>query len=305
MLLERLSLQTGRSKVQLLDFGQSAGRKYKEYLVPKRSGGFRKIEQPSKSVKAVQRWLISSLFSKYPEHQAATGYKKGSSISANAGAHAKYRYTLRIDFKDFFWSFRAEDIENFLRNTQALGLQLSNDDIKFVVGAVCRQGRLVMGAPSSPIITNVMMYGLDSTISEACRGLGTQYTRYADDIYVSSNVPNRLREVEKLILRAIAQGPLGNLRVNEQKTCHLSKKYRRVVTGLVITTEGRVSLGRDRKRMIKALVHRASLDQCDSASLAQLSGYLNWASDVEPDFLRSLDKKYGSHLVLKLRNKNP
>ncbi len=145
MLLERLSLQTGRSVRELYDFAMSAGRKYRTFEIPKRSGGVRLIEQPSKSVKAVQRWLVRSLFSKYLVHRCAMGYRTNVSIYDNASAHAEFRYTIRADFKDFFWSFRSEDIESFFRRNAPEGSALSELDIVFVVGVVSRQERLGSG----------------------------------------------------------------------------------------------------------------------------------------------------------------
>jgi RNA-directed DNA polymerase len=113
MLVERIAHQTGWSVNRLMDFSRSAGRKYKVFEIPKRSGGKRVIEQPSKSVKAIQRWLSRSLFSKYQIHPAAHAYRKDVSVRDNALVHSKYNYTLRVDFKDFFWSFLSDDVSQF------------------------------------------------------------------------------------------------------------------------------------------------------------------------------------------------
>jgi hypothetical protein len=41
--------------------------------------------------------------------------------------------------------------------------------------------------PSSPVISNVVMHDFDAKWSESCRPKKISYTRYADDIYFSTN----------------------------------------------------------------------------------------------------------------------
>jgi RNA-directed DNA polymerase len=298
MLVERLSLQTGRSVSQLHDFAMSAGRKYKIFEIPKRSGGTRLIEQPAKSVKAVQRWLVKSLFSRYLVHPCVKGYRAKLSIYDNASAHAQFRYTLRADFKDFFWSFRSEDVERFLRSNVIEGVVLSELDIAFVVGVVSREGRLVMGAPSSPMLTNIMMYDVDSAIASVAREHHAVYTRYADDLFLSSNVAYQSGIILKEIQSYLRRDDLPSLCLNDKKTLFLSKKFHREVTGLVITSDGRISLGRDKKRMLKAMLFRSLQNQLTDEERGQLSGYLNWAASVDPAFLDTLRLKYGAKVVL-------
>ncbi len=115
MLLERLSRQTGWSIERLLAFSASAGRRYKTFEVPKRSGGTRLIEQPARPVKAVQRWVVKALFEKYPIHRSAFGYRKQLSVRNNAIAHSGFAYTLRLDFTDFFGRFTHKISKDFCR----------------------------------------------------------------------------------------------------------------------------------------------------------------------------------------------
>jgi hypothetical protein len=301
MLVERLSIQTGLSVSSLLDFARAAGRMYKMFEIPKRSGGTRLIEQPAKSVKAMQRWLIRSLLSKYSVHPSAIGYRASRSIRDNALPHTGFRYSLRMDFKDFFWSFRSEDVERFLRRVQLEGIVLSDIDIAFVVAVVSRQGRLVMGAPSSPALTNAMMYDLDYEIAGVARNYSAIYTRYADDLFLSSDIVGQSELLRAKVMTCVREADLPHLQINTDKTLYLSKKHHREITGLVVTPQGNVSLGRHRKKMIRSLIHSALLDKLDGARHGQLAGYINWAASVEPAFLESLERKYGAPDVARLR----
>ena len=90
------------------------------------------------------------------------------------------------------------------------------------------------------------------------------------------------------------------LSINEKKTVHTSKKYHRRVTGLVLSSQGRVSLGRIRKRNISAMVHRAVHDKLSAEEMKSLGGLLAFARDVEPKFVEKLKKKYGHDTVQRI-----
>lgn len=301
MLVERLSQQTGKSVPDLLSFASSASLRYKVFEIDKRSGGKRKIEQPSKAVKSLQRWLVHTLFSKYNIHPSAIGYRKNMSILDNALPHASFRYTVRLDFNDFFWSFRKENIESFLRKNSIEGMSLSENDILFASNVVSRNGRLAMGAPSSPTITNAMMYNFDRIIARIASEHQWIYTRYADDLFISTNFSGQYSTIVKNVSNALPFDEVPELSLNLKKNAFLSKKHHRSVTGLVITPDGGVSLGRDRKRKIKALIHQFTTNKIDEENLSLLSGLLNWSASVEPNFIISLHNKYGRATVDYLR----
>ena len=301
MLVEKLSLQTGKSIRELLDFSRSAGRRYKTYPVEKRTGGYRLIEQPARPVKTLQRWLTRAVFSRYMIHPSSMGYREGVSIADNARLHAPFKYTLRIDFEKFFWSFTCADVVVFLNDHKIAGLDLSDVDIEFISGIVTTQGRLAMGAPSSPILTNIIMYQLDCDIAAIALAHKAVYTRYADDLFCSSNWTDSSRAIEMEIRRCVEKTESPRLHINPDKTLFLSKKFRRSVTGLVVSTDGKISLGRDRKKMIKALIHRAMSMGLTGEDRSRLSGYLNWAAAMEPEFLGMLNRKYTADVVLTLR----
>ena len=90
---------------------------------------------------------------------------------------------------------------------------------------------------------------------------------------------------------------------SDEKTVHLSKKYQRRVTGLIINNLNQISLGRDRKREISALIHKYSLNHLPDDEIFRLQGLLGFASDVEPDFFSRMNVRYGNQLVHELFQK--
>lgn len=303
MLIELLSRTAKIPETKLISLSESASRRYKVYTIPKRSGGERVIEHPSRELKAIQRWIVRALINRFPLHEAATAYRKGTGIRENAERHRKTKFTNRYDFASFFPSFSQTRIVQYIEEqAKAVGIDLSERDLNFVGNIVCRNGRLTIGAPSSPAITNAMMFEFDRRMYEKCHAKGLVYTRYADDLFVSSFEPGQLDGIEKVIVNNKRGIPHLRLRLNHQKTAYLSKKYRRVITGVIVTPEHTLSIGRDRKREVKALIHQWVKGDIDPASLFYLRGLFSFAIDIEPDFESRLIEKYGKEQIELLRS---
>lgn len=156
--------------------------------------------------------------------------------------------------------------------------------------------RLSIGAPTSPWLSNVLMYSFDTAVSGLCRGGEVAYTRYADDVTFSSNDPNALRDVEKQLREIVANLRSPRLRFNPKKTIMLSRKSQGRVTGLVLSNDGKVSLGRARKRYLRAAVHHLILGKLSNEEAVQLRGWLAFARDVEPEFVRRLSSRYSPEM---------
>jgi len=164
---------------------KTASFRYKSFRIRKKSGrGWRVMEQPSREVKLLQRWLITHAFARLPVHRSAQGYVKGKSIVTNARVHQRARYITRLDFKDFFPSLTANDVASLLRrNRQRLASAATTEaDIHLISSIVCRHGKLPIGAPSSPAVSNALMYTLDEMLSSLAQKEGAVYTRYAQQL---------------------------------------------------------------------------------------------------------------------------
>jgi len=304
-LLNRLGVAVLLPHDELMELIRSAPYRYKVFQVPKRNPGqFRTIAQPAKEVKALQYWVMSHVLSKFEVHPAATGYRRGRSIVHNAKPHMRGRFLLKLDFKDFFPSVKARDFKLFLKRRQT---DLDRETIE----ALCRilfwrpKGTqdlcLSIGAPTSPMLSNILMIDFDRQVSAVCFAHGVIYTRYADDISFSANSSAQLQTVENAVLDLCARSKSPSLTINQRKTVRVSRRDARRVTGLVLTNDRRVSLGRDEKRRIRAWVHHFVTDRLDSAKTSQLRGMLNYVNSVEPAFLRRLGEKYGVEVIARLR----
>lgn len=294
MLLEALIKQSGLGENQLQHFANTASKRYKTYSIPKRGGGLRTIHHPSRNLKIIQRWISKALIRQFPIDESASAYKVGASIRQNAEAHLNTAFTLHMDFENFFPSFTEQNVRDFLRSQdKTLEIGLNETDINFVGSIVTRYGALTIGAPSSPILTNSMMFEFDRRMNEITHSKAFKYTRYADDLYISSTEPNTLHQAHDKVQELVADFDVVRLRINSEKTKFLSKKYRRSVTGLVLTPENKISLGRSRKRKIKSLVYLFKNGRLDMEKKSELQGLVAFAKDAELSFFHTLVRKYG------------
>lgn len=303
MLLESLEKQTGLSRTKLQWYAQTASARYKIYQIPKRTSGFRTIEQPSKQIKAIQRWLNATLISRFPVHGCATAYSSGSSIRENASRHVQTNFTLRADFADFFPSFQSVHVDNFLRQVSAReGISLNEADISFVRQVVCRHDALTIGAPSSPLLTNAMMFEFDLSLWNWCAERGMTYSRYADDLFVSTREPGVLSQALVQIRHLSSGYRFASLRANNAKTAFLSRRYRRSITGLVVTPMRTLSIGREKKTRLKSDIYAFKQQRLAIDEWKRVCGMLAFVSDVEPDFYQTLLRKYGTETIESLKS---
>lgn len=303
-LLNALIEGTGLSEAYVLRIVSRAPNSYKEYTIPKRDGSRRQIAQPAREVKALQYVLLEKFLKDLPIHSAATAYRTGRSIRDNVLPHVTSGAIMKFDFEGFFPSIKAEDWYNYCDER---GLFKEPTDRWMSANILFHRPkgssvlRLAIGAPSSPHLSNLLMYSFDARIVEILQKDFVVYTRYADDLTFSAKRVGYLRGVERTLKRVISEMRSPRLKLNTEKTVLATKKYHRQVTGLIISNDCKVSLGRDRKRTISAAVHHESQNKLSHTERMALAGMLAFVHAVEPEFLDRLIAKYGFAVIDRLK----
>lgn len=296
MILETMALELGLPIHFIANLAKSASYEYKTYQIPKRTGGFRTIHHPSRRLKALQRWLLENIVKELPVHRAAAAYQPGSSIFHHAKKHVASRYLLRMDLTDFFPSIKKDDIKNFMASQAALFSTWSPLDHEAFCNIVVRNGALTIGAPTSPSLSNAICYEMDVQLDTVCSRSLVNYTRYADDLFFSSERPGVLKPIESEVTNIISALKMpANLKINKAKTRHSSKRGSRRVTGITLGSDGNLYIGRHLKRVIRSSIHR--FDVLDERAKAKLCGLTSYAVGFDPEFLNSLIQKYGLSTV--------
>jgi hypothetical protein len=300
-LLDELSEQFGLDTNDIARIIWTAPARYKVYEIPKRRGGTRTIAQPSRDLKSIQRFIVDTKLSLLTVHPCATGYIKRKNIRDNAERHQLNRIVLKLDFQNFFPSILVRDWSRFVRSKDYCAPLRSDSEIYARLlfwGAGSAQPKcLSIGAPSSPILSNVLLYDLDQKFSEEAHRLKLAYTRYADDITVSGSSLEDIRAFEKAARKIVRSTKSPKLNFNEDKRGIYLRGQRRMVTGLVITPPGIISIGRQRKRLISSLIHRTLINASDTTTIGQAKGLLGFCIANEPSFVSRMRTKYGNEVI--------
>lgn len=304
LILHQVANFLGLDKFTVQNIAKNAPYRYKRYAIPKRNGcGKRIILHPSQETKAIQYAILHILLNKLAAHDRSFAYRKGlsSPLRANAEQHCSSPFTIRIDFKDFFPSLKPNDLYTVLEaGDKPL---LSPSDKIFLERSLFFPYKklglgLPIGAPTSPSISNAVLYDLDIQFNNASKSINPKsvYTRYADDINFSSDTPGDCHKFLNAIDSILSKSTTPTLTINRAKTIYLSRKSRRQITGLTITPDGKVSLGRDRKRYIKKLAFEYISSRLPQDQRNFLKGLLAFTLDNDPMFYHSLIIKYGDKI---------
>lgn len=287
-LVRALSADLGMLPSQLELIIRTAPLRYKVFTIPKRDGSPRTVAQPAREVKAIQRWLVNDLSSILPVHAAATAYQKGMSIKINAERHARSNFILKMDFKNFFPSIEFKDL---CAHLQKYASSRYDNSATEMISRICSWApnrspplRLCIGAPSSPLLSNSVLYDFDLSIEAIATSDKVTYTRYADDLTFSSSTPDALKNYPEIVEKTVASLTFPSLKVNTKKTVFASRAGLRMVTGITLTSDRDLSVGRDRKRLARSMFHHFSLGQLNDKDVGKMWGLLSFIDHIEPGF---------------------
>ena len=233
-------------------------RKYITFSIPKRSGGTRTISAPATHLISIQRALTVKLQEVYIPQNPAHGFIKSKSIITNARRHIARRNVLNIDLVDFFRSINFGRVRGML---MAHPYKLQPKLATVIAQICCHEGSLPQGAPTSPIVSNMICSKMDSDLRKLAQKYNCRYTRYADDITFSTKEQRFQRAImysnknqEVLIgqeLKHIIEK--NGFKINESKTRLQTRSSRQEVTGLV--TNKKCNVNRRFIRTTRAMIH--------------------------------------------------
>lgn len=256
MITNRISKGLFLSEQYLISLAKR-NNKYKIYEVSKKngSGGKRTIKQPSKELKTIQYWINTNVIEKMPINKVVTAYETGSSIIKNANFHKDNKYILHLDIKEFFPSISRSMIKRLLeKNANSLGI--NDNDIEYILNIVLYCGKeLTIGSVSAPMLANRILYNFDNALSKYLSDLGQKfvYTRYADDIVISSKQKIDVSIIDKIEGLLIEEG----FQLNRDKTYFMYNGKKRQVTGIVIdNNNNELSVGSKRLRELKRQIYK-------------------------------------------------
>lgn len=253
---------------------------YTEYTVLKANGQQRVISAPAPRLKMIQRILADTFTQIYEVPDGVHGFVPNRSIATNAVEHVKKRAIIKIDLKDFFPTIAAGRIRGLLAKHP---FPFKGKVLDALTNLVCHAGKLPQGAPTSPVLSNMICYRMDRALLQFARQKKLKYTRYADDIVLSSTMRSAIRDVA-------TYSESGELRIND----HLRKIIES--NGFVINEEKTGLFGRGSRQLVTGIVvnEKCNFRRSDYRYLRNLFYY--WGkTDVETAAKRYVEYANGRH----------
>ena len=200
---------------------------YYDFNISKRSGGKRKISMPNEILKETQTLIKDKILENIKISDKANGFVKYKSIITNAKEHLNKEKILNIDLKDFFPSINKNRVYYIFKNICGY----TNEVSWCLTKLVTYKDSLPQGAPTSPILSNIVSYMMDIRLEKLAQKLGVTYTRYADDITFSGDkniINDKFLEYITNIIEDCG------FKINDKKTRFANKGSRQEVTGLIV-----------------------------------------------------------------------
>ena len=297
---------------------------YDTFYIPKRTHGMRRIDAPTGRLREAQvklRQIISDAMEvdSYGNrfgatyHTAAHAYIKRRSPKTCLERHKsnKSRWFCKFDFSNFFGSTTPDFLVSQLRKIIPL-CYVAEDSLKQYTKICFLNGGLPQGTPISPLLTNIMMIPVDYALSNALRDFGNQkfvYTRYADDIQVSSEYDFDFRKIEELINHVLSEND-APFRINREKTRYGSNAGANWNLGMMYNKDCEITVGYRKKRMLKAMLTNYIQDKkngtnWDLGEVQALNGQLSHLKSIEKDgiseIVSKLSQKFGADIEYHIR----
>lgn len=258
------------SGLSWLLYKKPAGEKYQSFDIPKRGGGHRRISAPSPELKVLQRKLADRLEACRKEivdreklrDDIAHGFRPGRSIISNAKRHRGRRHVFNVDLSNFFGAINFGRVRGYFIKDKNFAL---NPKVATILAQIaCYDNALPQGSPCSPVLSNLIGHVLDVHLVRLAAREGCTYTRYADDLTFSTNLPEVPASIAfesnvephkwlpgKELARLVT---LSGFEINPSKTRMQYCDSRQEVTGLVVNRK--VNVRSEYRRTVRAMVHR-------------------------------------------------
>ncbi len=224
--LSSIEADLGFSAKTLYALSNNLSAHYHSVEIPKKSGGTRSLNVPDEALKSVQRAIAEKLLSLEAVSQYATAYRTESGIVQNALPHIGKQKILKLDIYRFFDSIKYSAVKD-----KAFPEKRYSESIRILLSMLCYfKDTLPQGAPTSPAISNIILYDFDIAVGNYCNSRSVSYTRYCDDMTFSGELGN----TDELILFVQEELKRYGFILNRKKTRAFSSSNQQKVTGIVV-----------------------------------------------------------------------
>ena len=279
---------------------------YNTFYIPKHSGGLRRIDAPNDELKEALRVLKdifeNQMFALY--HTTAFAYIKGRCTVDAIRRHQQNnsKWFAKFDFSDFFGSTTPEFVMNMLSMIFPFSEIVKNSNgkqaLETALSLCFLNGGLPQGTPISPVITNIMMIPIDHAISNKLREQERSnyiYTRYADDILISSRYSFNCDEIQNFIVDILKRFS-APFTIKKEKTRYGSSSGRNWNLGIMLNKDNQMTVGHKKNKQFKAMIDHYIKDKKNGVSwevgdVQVMSGLISYYKMIEREYIEYVIKQ--------------
>lgn len=279
---------------------------YSSFKIPKKSGGLRKIDAPDAILKEYlaqwKRYIESNL--RVLTHEAAHAYVPTRSCYTALQVHQKNesKWFLKLDIHDFFGSHTPEYVMKELSKIYPFAMLFQEEgykkDFEDKIRFAFLDNKLPQGTPLSPTLTNILMMGIDNDIQAYCNHFNLIYTRYADDILISSKDKFNWKQVQNMIIKILNKHE-APFQLNTEKTRYGSSAGRNWNLGLMLNKDNNITIGHRENQRLRAAIDSFCKDyiysvQWNAEDKQHLAGLISYAKSIQKEYTMSVIKRYNA-----------
>lgn len=282
---------------------------YIRFQMVKKSGGFRKISAPKPQLKHLQYWILENILNKVEVSQQTHGFVAKRSILSNATPHVGKAVVINCDLENFFPTLSYPRVKGLFKS---LGYSVEIATILAILTTEAQQKEVILdgeklylytgerylpqGSPTSPMITNLICRKMDKRMEGISQNLGFTYTRYADDMTLSSN---EYLNINKMLYWIKGISKEEGFILHPKKTRIMKKGSRQEVTGVVVNEKP--SINRKELKKFRALLYQIEKTGIEGKSwhgksenlISIIWGYAN--------FIKMIDRQKGKKYITQVK----
>lgn len=317
--IQRIAEKLQIFAARVAHYPEDMSSEYRHFQIPKQNGRKRDIYEPSRRLSndhvELRTILETDFHAAY--HTSAFAYCKNRSPLYSIRRHQanQSKWFLKLDFSDFFanttFDFTWSQLAEIAPFSEVVKNKEGADALRKALRICFLNNGLPQGTPISPMLTNLVMIPIDHEISNRLHKNGFVYTRYADDILISSREKFSVQEIVNVVKETL-QKHNAPYTIKNEKTRFGSSSGRNWNLGIMLNKENQITIGHENHKTLKAKLHSFIMDEKNGKpwnlkEVEKLNGYLAYFKSIEPSYAKYLinhiNKKHSIIIEKTISNK--
>ncbi|MBL1384973.1 MAG: RNA-directed DNA polymerase [Colwellia sp.] len=315
--LREIFISTFHEKMSFQDFIQlDVGSEFQKFNLKRRT-----LYAPSPKLKQIHRFLNNTIF-EFADYNTDVvfSYRKGVNIRDAVEKHSDNNFFFQTDLSNFYSNIHESDVSRALSN-QLTNTPVSDIEkyIDKVIELVVFDDHIPAGFSTSPILSNICLFEFDNQLNKYCNEHNLTYTRYSDDLIISSKADHFSEDIESVVSNLLSEYINAGIIINKLKTKLHKKGHNFKLLGFNVLPNGVVTIPSVDKKEIETLLYFYLTDSnkfenyfqstfCNTETelgekslrelaIGKLSGKLIAFNSMDKQYVSKLRRKYGNTMI--------